>query len=129
MKDMIVNTQKHWGAIKDRLAMVKPGEVIAAGIKVLDTPGHTPGHVSFEVPGGEGLIIMGDVITVPGVYFPHPEWTFGFDAISDMAIETRKKTLDRAAADKLKLLGYHWVYPGTGYAERNGSAYRFAPAA
>jgi len=129
LKEMVVNTQKHWGATKERVTMLRPGDEIAGGIKVLDTPGHTPGHVSFEVPGGEGLIVMGDVITVPGVYFPHPEWKFGFDAISDLAVETRKKTLDRAAADKIKLLGYHWVYPGIGYAERSGAAYRYAPAA
>ncbi len=127
MKPFILGAQKHWGAVKDRVTMLKPGDEIAAGIKVLDTPGHTPGHVSFEVPGGEGLLVMGDVIVVPGVYFPHPEWAFGFDAISDVAIQTRKTMLDRAATDKPKLLGYHWPYPGVGHAERKGAAYEYVP--
>jgi hypothetical protein len=30
--------------------------------------------------------------------------------------------------EKLKLLGYHWAYPGVGYAERTGAAYRFVNA-
>jgi len=125
MKPMVLGTQKHLGTIRDKVTMLKPGDEITAGIKVVDSPGHTPGHVSFEVPGGEGLLIMGDVITVPGVYFPHPEWTFGFDSISDLAIQTRKTILDRAATDKVKMLGYHWVYPGVGYAEKKGTGYQY----
>jgi glyoxylase-like metal-dependent hydrolase (beta-lactamase superfamily II) len=73
------------------------------------------------------LLVMGDVIVVPGVYFPHPEWAFGFDAISDVAIQTRKTMLDRAATDKPKLLGYHWPYPGVGHAERKGAGYEYMP--
>ena len=41
---------------------------------------------------------------------------------------TRKAILDRAATDKAKLVGYHWTYPGVGFAERSGTAYTFAPA-
>ena len=28
----------------------------------------------------------------------------------------------------MKLLGYHWPYPGVGYAERADTAYRYTPA-
>ena len=129
MRPMALGAQKHLGTIKDKVTLVKPGDVIAAGITVLDTPGHTPGHVSFAVPGeGGGLIIMGDVIPNPGVYFPHPEWHFGFNSDKDKAVATRKAILDRAATDKAKLVGYHWTYPGVGFAERSGTAYTFAPA-
>ena len=43
-----------------------------------------------------------------------------------VAIENRKKLVDRAATDKIKMLGYHWTYPGLGFAERKG--YVFAKA-
>ena len=46
----------------------------------------------------------------------------------DQAVATRNAILDRAATDKAKLLGYHWTYPGLGYAERDGAAYKFVPA-
>jgi len=36
--------------------------------------------------------------------------------------------LDRAASEKLKMLGYHWTYPAVGYAERKDASYRFLPA-
>lgn len=57
--------------------------------------------------GGEGLIIAADAMSNEIVSFEHPEWKFGFDAQPDLAIENRKKLLDRAATDKVKMLGYH----------------------
>lgn len=129
MRPMALGAQKHLGATKEKVVLVKPGEEIVAGITVIDTKGHTPGHVSFAVPGdGGGLIILGDVMNNPHVYFAHPEWHFGFDADKEQAVATRKAILDRAATDKVKLLGYHWTYPGLGYAERDGTAYKFVPA-
>jgi glyoxylase-like metal-dependent hydrolase (beta-lactamase superfamily II) len=128
MHGMVTNTQTHYAAVKDRVTMIKPGDEIVAGIRALDTAGHTPGHLSFEISGSEGLIITADALTVPAVYFPHPEWKFGFDTIQELAIGARQKLLDRAAADKVKLLGYHWPYPGLGYAERAATGYRYVPA-
>jgi glyoxylase-like metal-dependent hydrolase (beta-lactamase superfamily II) len=129
MHQMATESQRHYAAVKDRVTMVKPGEEIVTGIGVLDTPGHTPGHLSFEVAGDEGLIVVADVLISASIYFPHPEWKFGFDANHDVAISSRKKLLDRAATDKVKLLGYHWAYPGIGYAERSGTAYKYVKAA
>jgi len=129
MRPIALGAQKHLGATKDKVMLVKPGDEIAAGITVIDTKGHTPGHVSFAVPGdGGGLIILGDVMNHPQVFFAHPEWHFGFDADKEQAVATRKAILDRAATDKVKLLGYHWTYPGLGYAERDGTVYKFVPA-
>jgi hypothetical protein len=34
--------------------------------------------------------------------------------------------IERAASDRIKLLGYHWTYPGVGFAEREGTTYRYA---
>lgn len=120
-----VGAQRQYAAVRDRVTMIRAGDEIVSGIRAIDTPGHTPGHLSFEVPGGDGLIIVGDAVTAPWVFFPHPEWTFGFDADHEAAICSRKRLLDRAAGDRTKLIGYHWPYPGLGYAERSGSGYRF----
>ena len=60
--------------------------------------------------------------------FAHPEWCFGFDAIADLAIANRRKLFDRAANEKVKLIGYHWPYPGVGFAERRDGAYRYVSA-
>ena len=62
--------RSHYAAVKDRVTMLKPGDEIVTGIRALDTAGHTPGHLSFEVAGGEGLIIVADALVVPGGLLP-----------------------------------------------------------
>ena len=128
MGGMVTGTQTQLAGIKERVKMFKPGSDIVTGITALDTAGHTPGHVTFEVAGDGGLILMADTISSPLVGFPHPYWRFGFDAIPDLASANRKKILDRAASEKLKLLGYHWPYPGIGHAEKKDGAYQFVAA-
>jgi glyoxylase-like metal-dependent hydrolase (beta-lactamase superfamily II) len=129
MEGMVQTTQGQLAGFKDRVSMFKPGAEVLPGINVLDTAGHTPGHVSFELAGGDGLIITADAIVNPLVYFPHPDWKFGFDADHATAIANRKKLLDMASAGKKKLLGYHWPYPGLGIAEAKDGAYVYVPTA
>ncbi len=127
MEGMVKTTQSQLAAIKEKVNLFKPGAEVLPGINVLDTAGHTPGHVSFELAGGDGLIITGDAITNPQVFFAHPDWKFGFDADPATAIANRKKLLDMASTEKKKLLGYHWPYPGIGMAEAKDGAYVYVP--
>ncbi|WP_377298639.1 MBL fold metallo-hydrolase [Rhizobium sp. SGZ-381] len=112
-------------AVEDRITRVRHGDEILPGMSVINTPGHTPGHISLELAGRDNLVITGDACTSEVIFFQHPEWHFGFDTDADLALKNRRTLLDRAAHEKLKLLGYHWSYPGVGYAERAGGAYRF----
>jgi hypothetical protein len=45
--------------------------------------------------------------------------------VPEQAVITRRNLLDRLAADKTRLIGFHLPYPGVGAVTRNGSAYRF----
>ncbi len=95
---------------------------------MIETRGHTPGHTSYELAGSDSLVINGDLCTSNVVFFEHPDWHFGFDTEPEIALKTRRSFLDRVAAEKITMLGYHWAYPGVGRAERSGTAYRFAPS-
>jgi glyoxylase-like metal-dependent hydrolase (beta-lactamase superfamily II) len=123
----VTGARRNYAAIKHKVTMVKPGDDVVTGIRVISTPGHTQGHVSLELAGGDGLIVGGDVLTHPLISFQHPEWKPVADHVPDQAIETRRKMLDRLAADRLKLIGYHLPYPGVGVVERKDGAYRFVP--
>lgn len=112
-------------AVQDRVQLVKEGDSISAGISVLDTPGHTPGHISLLVEGGDGLIVTGDAMASEFLSVQHPDWAFGFDSIPDMAIASRKALLDRVATDGHRVLGYHFAYPGIGNIEKASEGYRF----
>ena len=111
--------------IKDRLKTLKAGDDIIGGMRIVDTSGPTPGHISLELAGGDGLIVVGDVIANAAVSFAHPQWRFAIDTLPELAITSRRRLLDRAAAEKTRLIGSHWPYPGLGIAERWGGAYRY----
>ena len=55
--------KNHFSRIKDKVITVREGYEIVSGVRVIDTPGHTPGHISVEVAGGDGLVIAGDALT------------------------------------------------------------------
>jgi glyoxylase-like metal-dependent hydrolase (beta-lactamase superfamily II) len=120
--------QRDLEAIADRVVFLRPGDEVIAGVRALDTAGHTPGHLSFELSGDEGLIITADATPNQIASLEHPEWKFGYDTLPDVAIRNRVRLVDRAATDRVKLLGYHWTYPGVGYVERHQGATRFTAA-
>ena len=128
MESMVKGTQAQLAVLDGKIKLFKPGAEVVPGIAAIDTAGHTPGHVSFEMAGDDGLIITGDAIVNPNVFFAHPEWKFGFDSDSDTAVKNRRKILEMGSKGKKLLLGFHWPYPGVGHVEEGGEGkYRYVP--
>jgi glyoxylase-like metal-dependent hydrolase (beta-lactamase superfamily II) len=125
----VTGARRNYAAIKDKAKMIKAGDEIVSGLRIIDTAGHTQGHVSIELAGGDGLIVGGDALTHPLISFQRPEWNPITDHVPDQAVATRRKLLDRLAADRSKLIGFHLPYPGVGTVERKDNAYRFVAAA
>ena len=121
----VTGARRNYAAIKPRVKMVKPGDDIVSGLRVIDTSGHTQGHVSLELAGSDGLIVGGDALTHAQISFQHPEWKPAADHVPVQAVATRRRLLDRLATDRMKLLGFHLPYPGLGVVERKDGAYRF----
>lgn len=102
---------------------------IAPGIRVIDTPGHTIGHMSVVVEsGGKQLIALGDSMNHAWMSTVRPEWVSNFDMDGEQTVATRKRLLDMAATDRMAVLGYHFPFPGVGHIAAEGDAYRFVPA-
>jgi glyoxylase-like metal-dependent hydrolase (beta-lactamase superfamily II) len=125
----VTGARRNYAAIKQRVNMFKPGDEVVSGLQIVATPGHTQGHVSLALSGGDGLIVGGDVLTHPLISFAHPEWRPTADHVPDQAAQTRAKLLDRLASDRSKLIGFHLPFPGQGLVERKDDAYGFVPAA
>ena len=128
-KERMVNgARNHLARIKDRVRTVRGGDEIVSGLRVIETPGHTPGHISVELAGGDGLIVAGDAITHAVISFQHPSWRVPVDHEADRGITTRLRLLDQLAADKRRLVAAHLPFPGTGFVERKNGVYHFVPA-
>ncbi|OUS22210.1 MBL fold metallo-hydrolase [Rhodobacterales bacterium 59_46_T64] len=105
------------------------GHEVVSGVRLIPTPGHTPGHMSLHLESnGQQLIALGDSMTHAHLNFAHPEWYNGTDSDGDLTVLTRKRLLARAAADRIAVLGYHFPFPGVGHVRAEGSSYRFLPA-
>lgn len=120
-----IGTQRRLNAIKDQVDKLPLEREIIPGLLIVDTAGHTPGHISLHLSSeGEQLFIGGDVLIHPIVSFSEPKWHWGADTDWSMAVGARVRVLDMLATDKIKLLGYHLPWPGVGRVKRSGIAYQ-----
>lgn len=127
-KAMAVGTHRRLKSIAERIETVRPGQEIAPGVALVDTAGHSPGHVSVMVSAGsEQLLVGGDALIQSVISFTAPDWRWGPDMDADQAVATRKILLDRLASDKTSLIGTHLPWPGIGRVERKDLAFRFIP--
>jgi glyoxylase-like metal-dependent hydrolase (beta-lactamase superfamily II) len=114
-------TWKNWKLVDD-------GAEVAPGVHIALAPGHTPGHSVYVISSGnETLMISADTMYVPALLAPHPEWQGAYDQDGPMAIETRRKFIDRVIADKMAICGSHFPFPGSGVFAKDGNAYAFTP--
>lgn len=123
-KSFVVGVQNRVPKIEAHVKLFKPDEEVVPGVEAVSTPGHTPGHTSFMIHGGDPFMVLGDALTNP-VSFVNPGWRFGTDQEPERAAQTRMALLGRLAAEKVRLVGFHLPKAGTGMAVSSGSTFRF----
>lgn len=121
-----VGAARRLGVMAETLQMVTDGQEILPGIAARLTPGHTPGHLAYELRSGtDALMVVGDALGNHHVAFERPDWASGSDQDGPMAADTRVTLLDQIATDQMRVIGYHLPGGGIGRVERVDSAYRF----
>ena len=121
--------RRRFAPYQAKLGRFAPNAEVAPGIRSVPTPGHSPGHTSFLVHDGSAqALIIGDAVTTPAFFLPNPEWYPSFDMDPPVAVDTRKRLLDRAATERMPVVGYHFPMPATGRVERAGTGYRLVPS-
>ncbi len=114
--------------VADRLKPFEPGAQLLPGIQAMSTHGHTPGHSSYAVESkGSKLLVMGDLIHVAAVQFPHPEVTIAFDVDPEAAKAMREDVFTQAAKDGTPVAAAHVAFPGLGHLLSDGDGYRWLP--
>ena len=71
--------------------------------------------------GGASLTFLADTV-IDELQLRHPHWTCAVDLSTDDTVRTRKRLLDRAAAEESTIMAYHMAQSGR--IERHNHAYR-----
>jgi glyoxylase-like metal-dependent hydrolase (beta-lactamase superfamily II) len=130
LKGNFANVRRVFGSIAKDVKQFEPGKEVAPGITSIAAHGHTPGHVAFAIASGnQSMMTTVDATNNAYLFVRNPEWQAVFDMDGNMAVDTRKRLLDRAATDKMLVAGYHWPFPAAGYITKEGSGYRLNPVA
>jgi glyoxylase-like metal-dependent hydrolase (beta-lactamase superfamily II) len=115
--------RKHLLPLRDRIVTLRDGQGFLPGVQAWLTPGHTPGHLAFLFDGGACL--TGDVAFHDPLSYLFPDSPSAYDTDVGMGVETRRRLLDRLAAERLMVIGYHHPWPGYGRVERFRGSYRY----
>lgn len=105
--------------------LVQADHMLGDHVKLISTPGHTPGHVSILIQSkNREAVITGDALhSTVQCWFP--DWHFKYDADADTAVHSRIKLLERASESNCIVLGSHFSLPSIGRVKTDGQAFRW----
>ena len=107
--------------------LVEMDHAITDEVRLVPTPGHTPGHVSVAIEsGGKTAFITGDLIFHP-IQWAEIEWGSDADADAQAAEAMRRKIRDTYADSGHLVIGTHFAPPTAGHVLSDGATWRFAP--
>ena len=115
-------------AIAPQVRTFEPGSVIVPGVSAVALPGHTPGHVGYEITSGPAhLFDMGDLAHSAVVSLAKPDWAIEYDTDKVQGETTRRATLTSLAASHERVFAPHFPFPGVGRIEVAGDGFVFKP--
>ena len=116
-----VGAKTRFEALQDQIEFFDDGDEPIPGVLALMTPGHTPGHMSFEIANGsQSALIVGDALNNHHVAFKRPNWLSGLDQDPEMAALTRQNLLNRSSSEDMLLIGFHLPGGGIGRVVQSG---------
>ncbi len=98
---------------------------LSAEIRLIPTPGHTPGHVSVMIESeGQTAVITGDMTHHP-CQMAHPDWSPPFDSDQKAGAAMRRRMFAEWADQPILVIGTHYAGPTAGHVKTDGEAFRF----
>ncbi|MFE5119481.1 MBL fold metallo-hydrolase [Streptomyces sp. NPDC056669] len=103
------------------------GTEVAPGLRLILTPGHTPGHIALQLTSGDkAALITGDCVHHP-VQLAHPAIGSCVDIAPEQSEATRRELLGSLADTDTLLLGTHFPPPTAGRVITHENTYRLSP--
>jgi glyoxylase-like metal-dependent hydrolase (beta-lactamase superfamily II) len=107
----------------DRAEIVGNDFAIGDHVRILPTPGHTPGHVAFALgKGKDSAVFSGDLMHTP-LQTLYPELSPKFDVDPAQAAVTRRNFLERYCDTDTLCCTAHFPSPSVGKIKRKGNAF------
>ncbi|TPG43584.1 MBL fold metallo-hydrolase [Sphingomonas koreensis] len=117
-------------AVAGQVKPFAPGRAVLPGITPVALPGHTPGHVGYQImSAGQRLMDIGDSAHSSIVSLAEPAWPIGYDGDKPQGEATRERLLKQLAVSHERLFAPHFPYPGVGRVVVRGNGYAFTPDA
>ena len=113
--------------IQNQVELVDYEKEIVPSIATVRAAGHTPGHMAVAITcDNRQLLCIGDTLIHP-IHMEQPDWYIKYDLAPEQVIETRRRLLDRAAAEKALVYVFHFPFPGLGYVIQKGDGWQWQP--
>src|ERR1700744_4646710 len=101
--------------LKKKVTPYEWGKEVAPGLLAVESIGHTPGHTSYVLSSGSDKgFIQSDVTNHPALFVVNPGGRAFFDQDPAQAETTRRKVYDMLVAEKMRVQGFHYPFPGLG---------------
>ncbi len=125
-----VGAARRLEVLADSLRLLDDGDEAVPGVTARLTPGHTPGHMGFEIAaGGASAMVVGDAIGNHHLAFVRPDWPSASDQDPEPAAATRSALLASLADTGMPFVGFHLPDGGIGRVERtDDGGYRYVSA-
>ena len=120
--------RRQLGAIGDRLTLTDRETEILVGVRLVATPGHTPGHIAVAIQSGDDrLLHIADAALSP-LHLNHPTWTPVYDIEPEMAAESKQRIFDRAARENSLVFAHHFPpFPNLGRLKKQAAGWLWLP--
>ncbi len=114
--------------VKNDLTLYEAGDEIVPGLTTIVASGHTPGMATFlrsfrQRPAAAD----GGPCLSPGRQRGRALGS-GPGPRQEAALASRRRIFDRAATDRIPVLGFHFPFPGLGRLLKTDGAYAWVPA-
>jgi len=125
---MVTVARHNLTPLQQQLTLIGDGFEILPGIRVIATPGHTPGHIALAITSGdEHLLHISDVVLSP-LHLEHPTWLPVFDMLPEQAAVSKQTIFDLAAEQHALVFAHHFPpFPNLGYIRKVADGWYWQP--
>ncbi|RKJ36938.1 MBL fold metallo-hydrolase, partial [Butyricicoccus sp. 1XD8-22] len=100
---------ENWEPIQHQVETFKDSIVIAPGLEMIHTGGHSNGHAIIKfTQNGETLLHMADIM--PTHAHQNPLWVLAYDDYPMTSVFAKEKLMKEALTNQYKFIFYHDAY-------------------